>query len=222
VDHLYQQMRPRRLNLIYGLIEKRTMGRTTISVDQAIADSLGGEADKQNKTLFGLANESLADVLKICEQGGSTKEIFSSWEFGRILKDTDSLPVPGALIEKIVKRMYSADSKWLLDAMFEAGVNIGSYLRLRFPNFEDLIPRLFDLQSFLPSKRVEFEAISTTTERMTISVRVLGAGPSLEATKCAEQFLAGLLSLYPYRITETRVTDGIIDAKITKEMTGDK
>ena len=198
------------------------MARTTISVDQAIADSLAGEAEKQNKTIFGLANESLGDVLKICEEGGSTKEIFSSWEFSRILKDTNSLPVPGALIEKIVKRMYSVDTEWILDAMFEAGVNVGSYLRLRFPRFEDLIPRLFDLHAFLPVKRVEFEPISTTTDRMTISVRVLGAGPSLEATKCAEKFLAGLLSQYPYRIAETRVTDGIIDAKITKEVTEDK
>ncbi len=207
------------LNLIYEFSENQSMARTTISIDQVIADSLAREAEKQNKTLFGFANESLADVLRICEAGGSTKEIYSSWDFGRILKDTDSLPVPGVLIEKIVKRMYSVDSKWLLDAMFEEGVNIGSYLKLRFPDFEDLIPRLFDLQSFLPIKRVEFEPISTTTDRMTVSVRVLGAGPSLEATRCAEQFLAGLLSQYPYEITQTRVTDGIIDAKITKKVT---
>lgn len=194
------------------------MPRTTISVDAAIARSLAREAKKQNKTLYGLANESLGDVLKIWEEGGSTKEIYSSWDFGRILKDTDSLPVPGVLLERIVKRMYSVDSKWLLDAMFDEGAKVGSYLKLRFSDLEVLIPRLFELQSFLPVKRVEFEPISTTTDRMIVSIRILGAGPSLEATRCAEQFLAGLLSQYPYRITRTRVTDGIIDATIVREV----
>ncbi len=193
------------------------MARTSIAVDQAVADSLAREAEKQNKTLYGLANESLADVLKICDDGGSTKEIYSSWDFGRILKDTDSLPVPGVLIEKIVKRMYSVDSKWLLEAMYDEGAKIGSYLKLRFPDFEDLIPRLFDLQGYLPVKRVEFEPVSATTDKMVISIRILGAGPSLEATECAEQFLKGLLSQYPYRITYSRITEGIIEARIMRD-----
>ncbi len=193
------------------------MVRTSIAVDKAIADSLAGEAAKQNKTLYGLANESLADVLKIWKEGGSSRDIFSSWSFGRILKETDSLPVPGPLIEKIVRRMHSIDSKWLLNAMFDEGVNIGSYLKLRFPDFQNLIPILFDLQAFLPVKRVEFERISPITDKMIISIRILGAGPSPESTECAEQFLKGLLSQYPYRITDTRVTEGIIEVTVTNE-----
>ncbi len=195
------------------------MARTSIAVDKAIADSLAQEADKQNKTLYGLANESLGDVLKIWEEGGSSKEIFPSWDFGRILKDTDSLPVPGVLIEKMVKRMYSVDSKWLLKAMFDEGVKIGSYLKMRFPDFEDLIPRLFQLQEFLPVKRIEFEQVGTSTDKMKIAIRILGMGPSLEATECTNQFIKGLLSRYPYKITYTRITEGIIETTVTKEET---
>ena len=193
------------------------MPRTTIAVDAAIADFLAGEASKQNKTLYGLTNESLTEVLEVWKDGGASKEVFPSWFFGRMLKDTDSVPVPGVLIEKMVQRLYAVDRKWLLEAMFEAGAEIGSYLKLRFPNLEDVIPRLFELQAFLPIRQAEFQELSATTERMTIAVRILGAGPSVEATECTQRFLKGILSQYPYKIAFTRIAEGIIEATITSK-----
>lgn len=196
------------------------MARKVIAVEEAIADSIAKEATRENKTVYGLTNELLEGALKVCKEGGSPKEIFPSWNFGRTVRETDALPVPGTLVEKMMMRVYASDSKWLLSEVYGHGVKIGSYLRLRYPNLEDLVPRLFELQTFLPIKRLEFEEAGESAERVLIAIHILGAGPSLEATECAEQFVRGLISQYPYRLTDVRLTEGIIEAKVEREEGG--
>src|SRR5438132_14288160 len=99
---------------------RKGMARTNIAVDDAVADALSTEAKSANKTVYSLANEVLGDVLKVLREGGEASEICSSWRFLRILKDLDSIPIPGDLLEKMIKKLYE-DKEWILNAWFEEG-----------------------------------------------------------------------------------------------------
>jgi hypothetical protein len=192
------------------------MARTNIAVDEETADLLADEATKENKSLYALTNESLAAVLKICKYGGSPKEVYSSWRWSRILKDTDAIPLPGDLMERLMKKVYLSDKDWLLKEWFDEGKRVGSYLLMYAQDFGLLASRVDELQGFLPVKRVEIE-IKEEQGKTVAVVRVIGAGFSPESTRCTEQFVLGVISAYPYKITYSRVSEGMIEVRAQEE-----
>jgi hypothetical protein len=192
------------------------VARANIAVDEETADKLADEATKENKSLYALTNEALTAVLRICKYGGSPKEVYPSWRWSRILKDTDAIPLPGGLMEKLMKKTFLTDKDWLLKQWFEEGKRVGSYLHMYAEDLQKLIPRVDELQGFLPVKRVEFER-KDEQGKVKVLVRVIGAGFSRESTSCTEQFLLGILSAYPYKITSSRVFEGMIEVTAEEE-----
>jgi hypothetical protein len=192
------------------------MIRTNIAVDEKTANLLADEATKENKTLYALTNEALTAVLRICEYGGTPKEVYPSWRWARILKDTDAIPLPGGFMEKLMKRTYLTDKDWLLKEWFDEGKRVGSYLHMYAQDFQQLIPRVEELQGLLPVKRVEIER-KDEEGRVSILVRVIGAGFSLESTRCTEQFVMGILSAFPYKVINNRVFEGMIEITAVEE-----
>jgi hypothetical protein len=192
------------------------MARTNIAVDEVTADLLADEATRENKSIYALTNEALTGVLRICKYGGSPKEVYPSWRWSRILKDTDAIPLPGGLMEKVMRKVFITDKDWLLNEWFDEGKRVGSYLHMYAEDFQQLIPRVEELQGFLPVKRVEFER-KNEQGKATLFVRVIGAGFSRESTSCTEQFLLGILSAYPYKVISSRVFEGMIEVKAEEE-----
>jgi hypothetical protein len=83
-------------------------------------------------------------------------------------------------------------------------------------DFRVLASRVDELQGFIPVKRVEIE-LKDEGGKSIIVVRVIGAGFSPESTSCTEQFLLGILSAYPNKITNSRVSEGMIEVRAEEE-----
>ena len=192
------------------------MARTNLAVDEETADSLADEATKENKSLYALTNEALIAVLRICNFGGTPREVYPSWRWSRILKDTDAIPLHGDLMEKLMKKVYETDKDWLMKEWFDEGKRVGYYLHMYAQDFDQLIPRVDELQGFLPVKRVEIERKGDEGGKR-ILIRVIGAGFSRESTSCTEQFLLGILSAYPFKVSSSRVSEGMIEVNAEEE-----
>lgn len=192
------------------------MARTNIAVEEVTADLLADEATRENKSLYAITNEALTAVLKICKYGGAPDEVYPSWRWSRILKDTDAIPLPGGLMEKLMKKAFATDKEWLLKEWHDEGIRVGSYLHMYAPDFQTLLSRVGELEGFLPVKRVEIEKRDDQGNAV-VSVRVIGAGFSHESTSCTEQFLLGIFEAYPYKITVDRVTAGMIEITAEEE-----
>ena len=188
------------------------MTRTNISIDEEVAASLSDEAERENKTMYALSNESLKAILNICKSGGRPEDVYTSWMFTRILKDLDTVPTPGDLVEKLVKKLYEVDKEWLLSTWFEEGERIGTYLRLSSPRMQDLSAEARDLSKLglLPVKRLEIEEGDDE-----FTVRVVGAGLSEESTRCADQFFKGIVSAYSLTVLRSSMAEGIIELRVS-------
>ena len=189
------------------------MARTNISIDQEIAASLSDEATKENKTMYALSNESLKAVLSVCRNGGRPEDVYTSWMFTRILKDLDTVPTPGDLVEKLLVKLYEVDQPWLLRTWFEEGQRIGTYLKLSSPQMQDLSAEARDLSKLglLPVKRLEIENAGEDE----LTLRVVGAGLSEESTSCADQFFKGIVSAYSLHVVSSKMAEGIIELRVS-------
>jgi hypothetical protein len=193
------------------------MPRTNIAISDDVADALSEQALKRNKTLYAFANESLEAVISICKLSGEPSEAFPSWKMGRMLKDVDAVPLPGDLLEKLVKKLYDADKDWLLRTWFAEGHRIGSYLTMGYQDISSLAQATVDFQGLLPLRRVEFRSVDQPDAKGQIVVRAIGAGLSYEATSCAEQFIRGVVDAYACSVKSSKTTEGIIELRVMKE-----
>jgi hypothetical protein len=191
------------------------MARTNISIDEEVAASLSDEAAKENKTIYALSNESLKAILNICRNGGRPEEVFLSWMFTRILRDLDTVPTPGDLIEKLLKKLYESDKEWLLRTWFEEGQRIGAYLRLSTPRMLDLSEEAKGISKIglLPVKRLDMENEGDDG----FTVRVVGAGLSEESTSCADQLIKGIISAYSLHVVSSKMSEGIIELRVSEK-----
>lgn len=189
------------------------MARTNISIDEEVAASLSDEATRENKTMYALSNESLKVMLNICRSGGRPEDVYTSWMFTRILKDLDTVPTPGDLVEKLLKKLYEVDKDWLLRTWFEEGQRIGAYLRLSSPSMQDLSDEAKDVSKLglLPVKRLELENDGESE----FTIRVVGAGLSEESTSCAEQLFRGIISSYSLQVVSSKMSEGIIMLRVS-------
>jgi hypothetical protein len=192
------------------------LARTNIAVDEGVAIALSDEATRENKTLYALANEFLESSLKICKEGGYPSEIYPSWRFVKILKDIDSVPLPGSLVERMVKHLYSLDKNQIFRMWYDEGARIGAYLKIFSPMIEGLSEIVGEFQSFLPVKRIEFRKVEEIGAQYLI--RAIGAGLSTESTSCAEQFIRGLASSYSLRVVSSKISEGIIEVNAVQDV----
>jgi len=193
------------------------MPRTNISIADDVADGLSNEALKRNKTLYAFANESLTAVISVCGLSGEPSEVLPAWKMGRMLKDVDAVPLPGDLLEKIVKRLFAQDKDWLMKIWLGEGERIGSYLRMGYPDLTNLSQAAVEFQGLLPFKRLEFRSSDNPELKGQLVVRAIGAGMSPEATACAEQFIRGVVGAYTWWVKGSRTAEGIIEMQISKE-----
>ncbi len=193
------------------------MPRTNISIADEVADELSAEAMRRNKTLYAFANESLMEVLKVCKLSGEPREVFTSWKMGRMLKDVDAVPLPGDLVEKVIKKLFESDKDWLLRTWFAEGGRIGSYLRMGYRELPDLAQAAVEFQGLLPLRRLEFRNAEGEESKGRLIVRALGAGQSAESTVCAEQFIRGVVESYAWTVKNSRTAEGIIELEVSKE-----
>jgi len=191
------------------------MGRTNISIDEEVAASVSDEATRENKTMYAFSNESLKAILNICKSGGRPEDVYTSWMFTRILKDLDTVPTPGDLVEKLLGKLYRVDKAWLLRTWFEEGQRIGAYLHLSSPRMQDLSAEAKEISKLglLPVKRLEMENEGENE----FTVRVVGAGLSEESTSCAEQLFKGIISAYTLHVVSSKMSEGIIELKVSNK-----
>lgn len=128
-----------------------------------------------------------------------------------MLKDVDAIPVPGDLLEKMIRRSYEnpSEREWLLKTWFDEGMRLGTYLQLSSPQIAELTAEVKALQGMLPVKRIELK--NYEKDKTSLIVRAIGVGLSAESTRCAEQFLRGIIASYSLNVTNSKVSEGIIE-----------
>lgn len=188
------------------------MTKQNVLVESDTAQALAAHASLQGKTLYTLMNEILQAVARVYQVGGSAEEIYSSWNATRMSKQIGGAPLlPRNLVLRMAERIYRTDREWLSHECFEAGRFVGEHLRIFYPAIEDLEGEVATIPPFFAEQRLEVKRVRDSDERRG-KVRVRAAvDPGPELTECAEQLIAGLLSAYSFRITESLASEGTIE-----------
>jgi len=183
------------------------MARTNISVDQVVFDEFSSEAQRQNKTLFAFANESLRTIAKIAAEGGNPLDLYKMWRAVTLLKQFDAITFPSDFIDELISKDYARDKDGTLKMFRELGSQIVGVLKIAAENLDELSELVRNFAGLLPVKQF---TLAAKDDKNKVEISVVGAGRKIESTECALEFLTSVVNGYGYSVTKKEVNVGTI------------
>jgi len=183
------------------------MARTNISVDQVVFDEFSSEADRQNKTLFAFANESLSTMAKIAAEGGNPSDLYKMWRAVTLLKQIDVITFPSDFVDELISKDYARDKEGTLKMFREMGSQIVGVLKIAAEDLDELSELVRNFTGLLPVKQF---ILAAKEDKNKVEIDVVGAGRKIESTECALEFLMSVLNGYGYSVTKKEVNVGTI------------
>jgi hypothetical protein len=182
------------------------MARTNISVDQGVFEEFSAQADRQNKTLFAFANESLSAVSRICAEGGSPNDLYPLWRTISILKQIDVITLPSDVVDELIARLYNVDKAYLLKMFQDLGSRLVGLLKIAAEDLETMGQLAKDFTVILPVKQLKL----TKHDKDSVEIDIVGAGRRIESTECTAEFLKAILNGYQYTVTKQDMSVGTL------------
>jgi hypothetical protein len=182
------------------------MARTNLSVDQAVFEEFSAQAERQNKTLFAFANESLSAIARIAAEGGNPADLYSLWSSVSLLKQIDVITLPSDFVDVLIARMYKTDKASLLKTFGDLGSSLVGLLKIAAKDLNELSKLAKDFTILLPVK--QFKILSDVNND--IEVDIVGAGRIIESTECTFEFLQAILNGYSYSVSKRDIGVGTL------------
>jgi hypothetical protein len=183
------------------------MARTNISVDQVVFDEFSSEAQRQNKTLFAFANESLSTMAKIAAEGGNPADLYKMWRAVTLLKQIDVITLPSDFVDELISKDYARDKEGTLKMFRDLGSQIAGVLKIAADNLDELSALVRNFAGILPVKQF---TLTSKEDKNKVEIDVVGAGRKIESTECALEFLTSVLNGYGYNVTKKEINVGTI------------
>lgn len=178
-----------------------------------VFDEFSEQANRQNKTLFAFANESLSAISKVSSEGGNPTDLYKFWTALTLLKQVDVITLPSDFIDELIARQYSFDKTNLLKMFSVLGSQIVGVLKIAASDLDQLEGLAKDFFALIPIKKFKI----TRLDDSTIEVAVVGAGRRIESTECSSEFLKSILAGYGYAPLTTDINVGTIRMQASKK-----
>jgi hypothetical protein len=183
------------------------MGRTNISVDEAVFDQFSSEAKRTNKTLFAFANEALDTMAKVSAEGGDPSELYGLWRAITVLKQVDVITFPSDFVDDLVAKEYAQDKEGVLKMFGDLGSSLVGVLKIAASDINQLAALGKDFALLLPLKQLR---VTEGKSPGSIEITIVGAGRRIESTECTFAFLRSILNGYGYSVTRYEINTGTI------------
>jgi hypothetical protein len=183
------------------------VARTNISVEREIFEDFSLQAERQNKTLFAFANESLSVMAKIVAEGGNPEDLLHMWKSFSILKQMEVVPLPSAFLDELIAKEYAVDKEGLIKMFREFGAGLVGILRIAAEDIDEVYDLAKNLATLLPVKQFK---VKKGKDSNSVELDIVGVGRRMESTLCTLEFVKAILTGYGYTASKEEVGVGTI------------
>jgi hypothetical protein len=187
------------------------MARTNIAVDRNVFQAFAAEAERQNKTLFALANESLSVVTKVAAEGGTPSDLLAIWHSISLLKEVDVITLPSDFVDEVTAELYALDREKTLRRYSDLGSRLSSLLKIFASDLPELSKLERGFRGLLPIKHLVIRELG----KGSYEIDVVGAGRRIESTECAREFLIAIVRGYGFTVSKQETNIGTIRLWVT-------
>jgi hypothetical protein len=181
------------------------MTRMNLSLRTELAKQLQEEAEREGKMIGSITGEALQMYFEARKSGVDSSVVSKISSILNLMDSLRAVPVPAMLLDQILQISIRNDSKASLEKWEEAGYAFSEVCKIYAPDLEKLWTFAQLFKEFIPADRFEMGFNGKSA-----SILLVGAGYSLEASRCSFAGLSGLLRGYDYQIDEKHVEKGLV------------
>ena len=181
------------------------MTRMNLSLRTELAKQLQEEAEREGKMISSITGEALQMYFDARKSGVDSNVVSKISSILNLMDSLRAVPVPSMLLDQILQIAIKNDTKASLEKWEEAGYAFAEVCQIYAPDLESLwnFAQLF--KEFIPADRFEMSFNEGET-----TILLVGAGFSLEASRCSLAGISGLLRGYKYQIDDKHIEKGLI------------
>jgi hypothetical protein len=181
------------------------MTRMNLSLRTELAKQLQEEAEREGKMISSITGEALQMYFEARKSGVDSSVVSKISSILSLMDSLRAVPVPAMLLDQILQISIRNDSKASMEKWEEAGYSFAEVCKIYAPDLQKLWTFAQLFKEFIPADMFEMSFNGNTT-----TILLVGAGYSLEASRCSFAGLTGLLRGYNYEIDEKHVEKGFV------------
>lgn len=181
------------------------MGRVNVTLKNDLIAELEKYSQENGKSISAILSESAHFYLESNHSGMGADYVMKSFRILTLLKEIDSVPVPGQLLDFMIRAAMASADRDVLSKWHERGFIIGDIVKKYAPTLADFSRMLEEYRPMIP-----VNLFSIDIRGPIIKVMLSGAGYSREASRCSAEGLSGFLESYGYRTESTETTEGFV------------
>ena len=189
------------------------MPRTSLAVDDAVAQELANLAKEKKMTLYALVNEALDTCARLMKDGADIKTLENLWLIHKILTEIETVVIPADFMDSLIAEIWQHNRDGLLERFRTLGSELSNLLRLYAKDIDELFELARTYVKYLPVKNLETRFVGNGV----YEINLVGVGRRIESTTCVAEFLKSVLSNYGSEILEENIAKGVIQLKIRQK-----
>ncbi|HIQ29785.1 MAG TPA: hypothetical protein EYH45_04390 [Candidatus Caldiarchaeum subterraneum] len=186
------------------------MPRTSLAVDDGIAQELANLAREKKMTLYALVNEILDTCTKLLKEGADVKTLGNLWLIHKILTEIETVVIPADFMDSLIADIWRYNKDELIEKFRTLGSELSSLLKLYANDVDELLELARTYVKYLPIKNLEARFVGNGI----YEIGLVGVGRRIESTVCVAEFLKSLLSSYGSEILDEDISKGVIRMRI--------
>lgn len=184
------------------------MVRLNISLKNDLVKMLEEEGERKGRTVSSIVSEGASLYLEAEKAGLRSKDILHAFRVMQIMGEIDAVPIPGILLDSMIKLSSGNAEKEVLQRWHERGQVLGNIMKTYARTFNDFSAFVEEYKALFPTDMFDIEIDGNRT-----TIVLSGVGFSMEASKCTLEGLKGLLSAYGFQSEQEEISQGFV--KIT-------
>ena len=186
------------------------MPRTSLAVDDLVAQELANLARERKMTLYALVNEALGTCAKLMREGADVMTLENLWLIHKILTEIETVVVPADFMDSLIAEIWMHNKEGLLEKFRTLAADLTNLLKLYAKDVDELLELARTYVKYLPVKNLEARFVGNGV----YEIGLVGVGRRIESTMCVAEFLKNLLAGYGARVLEENIGKGVIHLRI--------
>ena len=183
--------------------------RVNIAISTEVAQRLANISDSTGMTQYALANDLLSLGLDLLEQGYNIQQMRELAKLWRICLDVEAVPVPAALLDRLITKIYGEMGSLLKELWCETGRVLAAYLKATSTaGTGEVVSLMQYLGKMLPAKRTE-----ARQEDGSVVFSVVGVGYSRETIEVNASAVRCFFESLGFKIAQIDVEPGVLYVK---------
>lgn len=183
--------------------------RVNIAISTEVAQRLANISDSTGMTQYALANDLLSLGLDLLEQGYNIQQMRELAKLWRICLDVEAVPVPAALLDRLITKIYGEMESLLKELWCETGRVLAAYLKATSTaGTGEVVSLMQYLGKMLPAKRTE-----ARQEDGSVVFSVVGVGYSRETIEVNASAVRCFFESLGFKIAQIDVEPGVLYVK---------